>query len=102
MIYGLSERIKASRTQKGLTQVQVAQRFNITKSAVNAWETGASTPTLTYIIKLSQMLSVSTDYLLGVNEREGLTIDIIDFDDLQKEAMLNLASTFNKMNSKNK
>ena len=102
MIYGLSERIKNSRLQKGLTQVQVAKRLNITKSAVNAWETGTTTPSITYIIKLSQMLGISTDYLLGVNEREGLTIDIIDFNELQKEAMLNLASTFNKMNGKNK
>jgi len=99
MIYGLSERIKNARTQKGLTQVQVSKRLNITKSAVNAWETGSSTPSLTCIIKLSQMLGVSTDYLLGVDEREGLNIDIMAFDDLQREAMQNLASTFNKMNS---
>jgi transcriptional regulator with XRE-family HTH domain len=98
MIYGLSERIKNSRTQKGLTQVQVAKRLNVTKSAVNLWETNGSTPSLINIIKLSQMLNVSTDYLLGVREREGLTIDIMGFNDLQKEAILSLSSVFNRMN----
>jgi len=100
MIYGLSDRIKTSRIQKGLTQVQVSKRLNVTKSAVNSWETNASTPSIINIIKLSQMLNVSTDYLLGVNGREGLTIDIVKFNDLQKEAILSLVSTFNKMNDK--
>ena len=100
MIYGLSERIKNSRLQKGLTQVQVSKRLNVTKSAVNSWETNNSTPSLIYIIKLSQMFNVSTDYLLGINERESLTVNITEFNDLQKEAILGLASVFNRMNKK--
>jgi transcriptional regulator with XRE-family HTH domain len=101
MIYGLSEKIKNSRIQKGLTQVQVSKRLNVTKSAVNAWETNGTTPSLIYIVKLAQIFNVSTDYLLGLNEREGLSVSIESFNDLQKEAILSLASVFNRMNDKN-
>jgi len=98
MIFGLSEKIKDLRLQKGLTQVQIAKRLGITKNAVNAWETKTSSPSLTYVVRLSQILGVSTDYLLGVNER--LTVDISEFNELQKEAILTLTQIFGKMNGK--
>jgi len=100
MIYDLSDKIRELRKQKNLTQAQVAERLGITKNAVNSWEKSASSPTLKNVAELAGIFGVSTDYLLGVNQR--LTLDVSEFDDLQREAMLSLKSSFEKMNMKRK
>lgn len=96
MIYGLYEKIKKLRINSGMSQVQLAERIGITKSAVNAWESGTNSPSLAYIVKLSQVFGVSTDYLLGVNEQ--LTADISGLDDVQKQAVLLMINLFKRDN----
>jgi len=98
MIYGLSEKIKTLRVQKGLSQAQIAERLNISKNSVSVWEAGASSPSLIHLARLAQIFGVSTDYLLGVNER--LTVDISEFDEFQREAIQSLTQVFVKMNKK--
>ncbi len=96
MVYELYERIKNHREQVGLSQSELAKRLGVTKSAVNSWESGTNSPSLNYIIKMSQIFLVSTDYLLGVNER--LTVDITDLDDNQKQAVQMIIRLFEKDN----
>ena len=96
MVYGLYEKMRCLREHYGLTQTQLAERLGVTKSAVNAWETGTNSPSLTYIIKLAQIYGVSTDYLLGVNER--LTVDITNLDELQKQAVTLMIRMFKRDN----
>lgn len=97
MIYGLYEKIKNLRVNLGMNQVQLAKRLGITKSAVNSWETGTNSPSLSYIIKLAQIFGVSTDYLLGVNER--LTVDITSLDEEQKQAVIFMIKLFERDNA---
>ena len=96
MIYGLYEKIKNLRVNSGMNQVQLAKRLGVTKSAVNSWETGTNSPSLSYIIKLAQIFGVSTDYLLGVNER--LTVDITALDESQKQAVIFMIRLFERDN----
>lgn len=96
MIYGLYDKIKSLREHLGMSQVQLAERLGVTKSAVNAWESGTNSPSITYIVKLAQIFGTSTDYLLGVNER--LTVDITDLDDLQKQAVTLMITVFERDN----
>lgn len=96
MIYGLYDKIKSLREQFGMSQVQLAERLCVTKSAVNAWENGTNSPSISYIVKLAQIFGISTDYLLGVNER--LTVDITDLDDLQKQAVTLMITLFERDN----
>ncbi len=97
MIYGLYEKIKTLRVNSGMSQVQLAERLGVTKSAVNAWETGTNSPSLSYIIKLARIFGVSTDYLLGVNER--LTVDITGLDDMQRQSVMLMINLFRQGNS---
>ncbi len=97
MIYGLSDRIRLLRNQKGLNQVQLAERLGISKSAVNAWENGTNSPALIYIIKMSQIFGVSTDFILGVNQR--LTVDITGLDELQQQAVTLMVKLFERDNT---
>lgn len=70
----IAERIRFLREQKNYTQTDLAKKLGITRSSVNAWEMGISVPSTQYIVELSSIFSVSTDYLLGVEKTS--TIDI--------------------------
>lgn len=63
----VADRIKFLRERIQLTQTELAKRLGITRSSVNAWEMGISTPSTQYIVELAEIFSVSTDYLLNVN-----------------------------------
>lgn len=90
MIEMIADRIKVLREKHGLTQAQLARKLGITRSGVNAWEMGLTVPSTQYIVELSLLFSVSTDYLLdmpqtksisveGLNDREiAAVVEIID------------------------
>ena len=62
----IADKIKQLRTSRNMTQSDLAKKLNITRSSVNAWEMGLSTPSTAYLAELSQLFHVSTDYLLGL------------------------------------
>lgn len=62
----IADKIKQLRNSCGITQSQLAKKLNITRSSVNAWEMGISTPSTTYLVELATLFHVSTDYLLGL------------------------------------
>lgn len=59
------ERIKFKREEKGLTQTKFGKLINKSKQVVSNWERGYSKPVDEDLIILSDILEVSTDYLLG-------------------------------------
>ena len=59
----LSEMIKSLREDAGFSQSQLAKKLDVTRSSVNAWEMGLSTPTTHYIVELAKLFHVSTDYI---------------------------------------
>lgn len=70
----LAERIKTLREQAGMSQEKLAKRLGITRSSVNAWEMGISTPSTQYIAELAGLFRVSADYLLGLSETATVSI----------------------------
>lgn len=70
----IADRIKQLRASCGMTQSDLAKKLNITRSSVNAWEMGISTPSTTYLVELSMLFHVSTDYLLGLENNVSLDI----------------------------
>ena len=70
----LAERIKTLREQAGMSQEKLAKRLGITRSSVNAWEMGISTPSTQYIAELAGLFQVSADDLLGLNETATVSI----------------------------
>lgn len=72
------ERIKELRLSLGINQVQFAQKLNVTKQCVSNWENANLQPSIDMLIRIAKTFSVSTDYLLGLNDKptinaEGLT-----------------------------
>lgn len=75
--------IKSLRETAGLSQSALAKRLGVTRSSVNAWEMGLSIPTAQYIVELSQLFHVSTDYLLGLNNTQVIYIDRLSQEEKQ-------------------
>jgi transcriptional regulator with XRE-family HTH domain len=63
----LGARIAALRSRFGWSQAELAQRVNISPSAVGMYEQGRREPSLEVIITLSRVLGVSVDFLLTGN-----------------------------------
>ena len=61
----LKERIITLRKEWGLSQEDLAEKLQLTRQTISKWETGASTPDLEMLLRLSEVFGVSVDMLLG-------------------------------------
>ena len=78
----IGEFISACRKEKGLTQMQFAEKLNVTNRAVSKWETGKSMPDVSLMLDLCNILGITVNELLS-GER-------IIMEDYQKKAEENL------------
>lgn len=60
----LGEKIYQLRTQKNLSQGDLADALDVSRQSISKWETGSSVPELDKLIKLSQLFEVSLDELI--------------------------------------
>lgn len=70
----ISEKIRMLREQAGYSQAQLAKILDVTRSSVNAWEMGLSTPTTQYIVMLARLFHVSADYILGIEGERSISL----------------------------
>ena len=61
----LSEKIRALRRARGMTQEQVAQALGVTATAVNKWENAASCPDIALLAPLARLLDTDLNDLLS-------------------------------------
>lgn len=59
------ERLKELRHDKNLTQQQLAKELNVSGNTIYAWEVNKQEPSMTALLKLSNIFNVSLDYLFG-------------------------------------
>ena len=62
------ERLKKLREQRGITQEQVKQAIGCDLKSYRAWEKDGNYPNADYLVALSHLFGVSTDYLLGISD----------------------------------
>ena len=56
-----------------MTQKELAQALGISRATVSKYEAGLRTPNMDMIMKLSDVLGCTTDYLLGRTMYDGLS-----------------------------
>ena len=66
--------IAESRKKKNLTQMQLAEKLNITDRAVSKWENGRSLPDSSIMLELCSLLDITVNDLLS-----GEVIDVKDY-----------------------
>lgn len=64
----ISDTIRALRERAGYSQSELAKRLSVTRSSVNAWESGLSAPTAINIMELAKLFHVSSDFILGLEQ----------------------------------
>lgn len=71
----LGEKIKFLRKKKGNTQEYLAEKLNVSRSAIAKWETDTGIPEISNLKMISELFSVSVDTLLDDTKN----IEDIDF-----------------------
>lgn len=69
--------IKEIRKKNGLTQNELANKYNVTYQAVSKWENGKNLPDMALIKQIAQDFNVSLDDMLGVSKKKKNYIWII-------------------------
>lgn len=62
------ERLKSLRTEKNLSQINLAKELGVGKSVISLWERNECDPTLTNLKALALFFDVSIDYLAGLKD----------------------------------
>ncbi len=60
----IGDRIKKRRKELNLTQLQLAEKLNVTDRAVSKWEQNDGNPDFSILSTLAEALDVSLDYLI--------------------------------------
>ena len=61
----LGQNIYSLRTQREMSQLELAEKLGVSRQSISKWETDASTPELEKLIKLSELFGVSLDKLVS-------------------------------------
>lgn len=80
MLKNLNERISYYRKKCGLTQEELAEKCSVTPQAVSKWENDLTTPDISLLPRLSEIFSITTDELLGVERVETVAVAPSAFD----------------------
>jgi transcriptional regulator with XRE-family HTH domain len=65
IVITLGEKIKEIRIQNGMTQEMIAEHLDVSRQTVTKWENNQSKPSTENMLALTELFSVSLDYLIG-------------------------------------
>ena len=106
----IGEQIQILRKEKGLSQEDLAQVFNVTNQSVSKWETGQTCPDISLLPDIASYFGVSVDELLGYKPVTSINniylqmyslISSIRDDGEKIDAVYRLARLANTCNGKN-
>lgn len=82
----IGEKIKQLRNAKGFTQETLAEKLNVSRSAVAKWEADGGIPEIDNLLQLSSVFEISVDELVGnaassdnIKKAETLNREVRDF-----------------------
>ena len=76
--HSIGKTIVALRKSKGWTQVELAERLNVSDKAVSKWESEGGLPEITQFPILAKLFDVSIDYLMTGKVEEQIPLDDMD------------------------
>lgn len=68
------DRIKSLRLSYNYSQVQLASQLKVSKQTVSNWENNNILPSIEMLVKIAIAFSVSTDYLLELDDRRYIEV----------------------------
>ena len=97
MLY-FGARLRKLRKESELTQQQLADKLDVTKASISAYETNAKYPSIEVLIKIANTFNVSADYLLGISQN--VQFDNSMLTDEQSLIVSDIVNEFIHLNSK--
>jgi transcriptional regulator with XRE-family HTH domain len=67
----IGERIRLRRIELGLSQEQLAEQMDCSNITISSWELGKCDIKSSRLIKLSEVLHMSADIILGIGKKSG-------------------------------
>lgn len=74
----LSKKLKHLRKQKGLSQLELAEKLQVSRQAVSGWEAGSSRPSTENLKSLGALYDVPLEYLLNDDALELMRVNLND------------------------
>ncbi len=71
----LCERIKELRIANNYNQVDLARLLGVTKQSISNWENNNIMPSVEMLVKIAELFSVSTDYMLGLDDKKYIMVE---------------------------
>jgi len=102
-VSGFGGRLQEIRKAKGLKQEELSAQVGITRPTLSQYETDRSCPDGVVLKKLSDVLGVSTDYLLGITNTAYFDLEYSQISaktGLSEKAIRKLSNITNNKNSK--
>lgn len=65
----IAKNIQKLRKEKGLTQIEFAEKINYSDKSVSKWERGEGLPDVETLLLIADLFSVSLDFLVGREEK---------------------------------
>jgi transcriptional regulator with XRE-family HTH domain len=102
-----SERLKAARVLRDITQKELSNTCGIDASQIANFELGNRNPSLNNLKKLCESLNVSADYLLGISEYPYVTQHTVmaklmsELSNRDLEIIRNILHVFSKVGGNN-
>ena len=75
-----SERMKELREANRMEQTTLAAKLGVSKQSVSNWENNNILPSIEMLLKICDVFSVSSDYLLGRSNEVALDVSDISLD----------------------
>ena len=66
--------IKSLRVSHKISQVQLASELHVSKQTISNWENNNILPSIEMLVKIAAFFSVSTDYLLELDQRKYIEV----------------------------
>ena len=82
-----NENLRAARERKNMTQKDVADNIGVAKSTYSLYESGNREPNVQTIKKLADLLNVSANDLLGLNQEPTTIAAHFDGDDFTEDEL---------------
>jgi transcriptional regulator with XRE-family HTH domain len=88
------KRIAELRKEKGLNQIGLGLKLNVSQKMISSYESGIHQPSIDTLIQMSKIFDVSVDYIIGNTDirtpvkkfsKDGLTDNEIELLDIFKE-----------------
>ena len=82
MVHSIGKTIAELRKAKGWTQIELAEKLQVSDKAVSKWEQEGGIPSVEFFPALAEVFGVSIDYLMT-----GKKVDNVNLDDIHSKRL---------------